>query len=239
MRTIGVIGGMSHVSTALYYERMNAEVRRRLGGLHSAQVVIWSVDFAEIAALQSAGRWDEAGRVLADAARRLEAADAEAIVIATNTMHKVANQVAAATTLPLIHIADATAEKIVAGGFRRPGLIATAFTMEQDFYLGRLRERFGLDPIVPEAADRADIHRIIYDELCKNVVREPSRTVYEAVAERLVAADADCLILGCTEVTLLLGPGNVSVPVFDTTAIHADAAVDFALSGAASAAAAA
>jgi aspartate racemase len=239
MRPVGLIGGMSSVSTALYYDRMNAEVRRRLGGLHSMECVIWSVDFAEIADLQATGRWDEAGRRLADVAQRLEAAGAQAILLATNTMHKLADEIDAATELPLIHIADATAARIVAAGWKRPGLIATAFTMEQAFYTGRLRGRFGLEPIVPEAKDRADVHRIIYDELCKNVVLDSSQTLFESVASRLVANGADCIILGCTEVTLLLGEGNVSVPVFDTTAIHAAAAVDFALEGAAQAVAAA
>lgn len=239
MKTIGVIGGMSCESTALYYARMNAEVRRRLGGLHSVEALIWSVDFAEIAALQSAGRWDDAGRRLADIAQKLEGAGAEALVLATNTMHKVADAITRAVSIPLLHIADATAGRIVAGGFKRPGLIATAYTMEQPFYLDRLRAGFALDPIVPEADDRAVVHKAIFEELCRGVVTPESRAVFEAVAGRLVAAGADCVILGCTEVALLLGPDNVTVPVFDTTAIHVDAAVDFALQGAAPAAAAA
>lgn len=238
MKTIGVIGGMSCESTALYYARMNEEVRRRLGGLHSAQCLTWSVDFAEIVALQGEGRWDEAGRRLADIATRLEGAGAEVLLIATNTMHKVADEVSGAVSIPLIHIADATAARIVAAGFARPGLIATAYTMEQSFYRDRLREGFGLDAITPDADDRALVHAIIFDELCRGVITPQSRAAFEAVSRRLVAAGADCLILGCTEVTMLLGADNVSVSVFDTTAIHVDAAVDFALQGAASAVAA-
>lgn len=229
MRTIGLIGGMSAESTALYYGRLNAEVRRRLGGLHSADIVLRSVDFAPVAALQAEGRWDEAGAVLADAARRLERAGAEVILLATNTMHRVIGAVETATALPVIHIADATGTAIRAAGLRRPGLMATAFTMEQDFYTGRLGDRFGLDVRVPETADRARVHAIIYDELCRGVIREESRAEYVAIARRLAEAGADGLILGCTEVGLLLDRADVSLPVFDTVAIHADAAVDFSL----------
>ena len=232
MRTIGIIGGMSAESTALYYSRLNAEARRRLGGLHSAQTLIWSVDFAEIAEMQAQGAWAAAGRKLADVAQRLERGGAEVLILATNTMHKVADQIESAVAIPLLHIADATAQKVVAAGCKRPGLMATHYTMEQDFYKGRMAERFGLDVLVPDEAGRADTHRIIYDELCKGVVSPDSRVRYQAIARELIAAGADSLILGCTEVGMLLNQGNVTVPVFDTTLIHADAALDWVLSDA-------
>ncbi len=228
MKTIGIIGGMSAESTALYYRRLNAEARRRLGGLHSAECVIWSVDFARIEALQARGDWDRAGAELARIAVALEHAGAGVLVIATNTMHKVADTVRHATRVPLIHIAEATAARITAAGLRRPGLMATAYTMEQDFYTGALGAA-GLEPVIPGEADRAETHRIIYDELCRGVVRDDSRRAYEAIARRLIESGADCLILGCTEVGLLLDASNVPAPVFDTTLIHADAALDAAL----------
>ncbi len=204
MRTIGIIGGMSAESTALYYRRLNEEARRRLGGLHSAECVIWSVDFARIEALQATGDWDRAGAELARIGVALEHAGAGVLILATNTMHKVADAVRDATRVPLIHIAEATAGRIRAAGLGRPGLMATAYTMEQDFYTGALRAA-GLEPLVPEAADRAETHRIIYEELCRGIVREESRQAYEGIAARLVEAGADCVILGCTEVGMLLG----------------------------------
>lgn len=229
MQTIGLIGGMSYVSTAHYYARINAEAQRRLGGVSSAEILLWSVDFGPIAEIQKAGRWADAGARLADIARRLEAAGAGLIVVATNTMHKVAHDIEAAVRVPFVHIADATAAAIKARGLKRPGLMATSFTMEDDFYTGRLSDRHGLQAIVPDADDRAETHRIIYEELVKNVVTEASRKSYERIAQRLVAKGADSLILGCTEVAMLLGSDNVSVPVFDTTIIHADAALELAL----------
>jgi aspartate racemase len=228
MKTIGIIGGMSCCSTALYYDRLNAEARRRLGGLHSAECVIWSVDFDRIERLQAAGDWDRAGAELARIAVALEHAGAELLIIASNTMHKVADAVRHATRVPLIHIAEATAAEIVKAALKHPGLMATAYTMEQDFYVGALRAA-GLEPVIPEAGDRAETHRIIYDELCRGVVREESRAAYEAIAARLIGRGADCLILGCTEVGMLLNEDNVPAPVFDTTLIHADAALDAAL----------
>jgi aspartate racemase len=231
MRTIGIIGGMSAESTAHYYARINASVRAERGGLNAAEIILWSVNFAEIAGLQTNGRWAEAGRRLADVARRLEGAGADVIILATNTMHKVAADIEAAIKVPFLHIADATAEAITSAGFKRPGLMATAYTMEQDFYTGRLKARHGLDVVVPDAADRAETHRVIYDELCKGVVREESRAAYQAIAARLIAGGADCIILGCTEVGMLLNAGNVAAPVFDTTLIHADATARFALAG--------
>ena len=228
MKMIGIIGGMSAESTATYYAALNAAVRKQLGGLHSARLLLWSVDFAEIAELQKQGRWEEQGQILAGIARKLEAAGAEAIVLATNTMHKVAAAIEAAIKVPFLHIADATAAAIVAKKLKRPALMATAYTMEQEFYKERL-VRHGLEVVVPEAEDRAEIHRIIYEELCKGIVTEKSRAAYIAIAGRLQAKGADCLILGCTEVGMLLNAGNVPMPVFDTTLIHVEAAVEFSL----------
>jgi aspartate racemase len=229
MRVVGVIGGMSAESSALYYTAINAGVRERLGGVHSAELVLWSVDFAPIAEMQSSGRWDRAADVLVDIARRLERAGADAIVLATNTMHKVAPAIEAAVAIPLIHIADVTARAVLAAGSSRPGFIATAFSMEQDFLVGRLRERFGLDVLIPDAYERTRIHAIIYDELCRGIVTDESRNRLVGVAAGLIERGADGVILGCTEVGMLLSDANVTVPVFDTAALHAAAAVDFAL----------
>lgn len=229
MKVIGLIGGMSCESTAHYYARLNERVRDALGGLHSAEILMWSVDFAPIAQMQADGRWQEAGSRLAAIAKRLEGAGAEVIVLATNTMHKVADAIEAAINIPFLHIADATAEKVRQAGKRRPAIMATRFTMEQDFYTGRLREKFALDPITPDEADRELVHRIIYDELCVGRVSEASQAVYVDVARRLAAKGADCLVLGCTEIGMLLNEGNSALPIFDTTLIHADAAVNFAL----------
>lgn len=229
MKVIGLIGGMSCESTAHYYARMNERVREALGGLHSAEILMWSVDFSPIAAMQAEGRWQEAGERLADIGRRLETAGAEVIVLATNTMHKVAGAIEGAIGIPFLHIADATAEKIRSSGKRRPAIMATRFTMEQDFYTGRLREKFGLDAITPEEADRALVHQIIYDELCLGRTTEASRAAFVDVARRLRERGADSLVLGCTEVGMLLNEGNSPLPIFDTTLIHADAAVNFAL----------
>lgn len=230
MKTIGIIGGMSAESTALYYRRLNEEARRRLGGLHSAECLVWSVDFARIEPLMAQGEWERTGEELGRIAAALERAGAELLILATNTMHKVADAVRRATGLPLIHIAEATAARIVAAGLKRPGLMATAYTMEQEFYTGALKAA-GLDPVVPGPEDRVETHRIIFEELCRGVVRPESRRAYEGIAARLMEAGADCLILGCTEVGLLLDESNVPAPVFDTTQIHADAALDAALAG--------
>ena len=227
MRPIGILGGMSWVSTAHYYAALNRMVAERMGGLHSARILLHSVDFAPVARMQAEDDWQGAGEVLAEAARGLERAGAGLILIAANTMHLVADQVAAAVDLPLIHIADATAEAIAAAGLRRPGLIATAYTMDRRFYRDRL-EAAGLDPVLPDAATRAEIHRIIFDELVRDEIRESSRRAYEDAAVGLVAAGADCVILGCTEVGLLLNAGNVAVPVFDTVEIHCRAALEAA-----------
>ncbi|MEM9781071.1 MAG: aspartate/glutamate racemase family protein [Pseudomonadota bacterium] len=230
MKTIGLIGGMSAASTALYYDRLNAGVRQRLGGLHSAEIIMRSLDFAPIAEMQAAGDWAGAGALLNREALRLQHAGAAMLLLATNTMHKVVDRMMAGVAVPLIHIAHATASALIAAGHRRPALMATAYTMEQDFYLDGLRHH-GLSPLVPDGPDRAETHRIIYDELCQGTITAESRKAYEGIAERLAVAGADSLILGCTEVGLLLSAENAALPVFDTTAIHCDAALDLALKG--------
>ncbi|WP_327130798.1 aspartate/glutamate racemase family protein [Streptomyces sp. NBC_01343] len=229
MKTIGLLGGMSWESTAEYYRLLNELTRDRLGGLHSARCVLYSVDFAEIERLQTEGRWAEAGEVLAAAAQRLEAAGADLVLICTNTMHKVADRVQAGISVPLLHLADATADAVKAAGLTRVGLLGTAFTMEQEFYRGRL-EASGLEVRVPDTEGRALVHRVIYEELCLGIVREESRTAYQHVIEGLVAAGAQGIILGCTEIELLIGAGDSPVTVFPTARIHAEAAVGAALS---------
>lgn len=228
MKTIGILGGMSAASTQHYYKRLCDQARARLGGLHSPELLIRSVDFAPIAQMQADGDWAEMGARLNHEARALERGGAELLVLATNTMHKLSDEMMTGVSIPMLHIADATAAAIVEAGLTRPGLMATAFTMEQSFYTDRLRAA-GLDPLIPGAEDRAETHRIIYDELCRDVTTERSRETYEAVAQRLADSGADCLILGCTEVGMLLGSDNVSVPVFDTTLIHCDRALEAAL----------
>ncbi|WP_055589639.1 aspartate/glutamate racemase family protein [Peterkaempfera griseoplana] len=230
MRTIGLLGGMSWESTAEYYRLLNEFTRERLGGLHSAKCVLYSVDFAEVERLQAAGAWEEAGALLAEAARSVESAGAELLLICTNTMHKVADQVAAAVDVPLLHLADTTAEAVRAAGLRRVGLLGTAFTMEQDFYRGRLAGH-GLEVLVPEAEGRSTVHRVIYEELCLGVVREESRAAYRAVIRDLVDAGAEGIVLGCTEIELLVRAEDSPVPVFRTARLHAEAAVAAALAG--------
>jgi aspartate racemase len=229
VKRIGLLGGMSWESSIEYYRFVNEVTRDRLGGLHSADCVMRSVDFAEIEELQRTGAWDDAGRRLADEARALEGAGAELIVLCTNTMHKVADAIVEATDVPLVHIADTTAHAIRAAGLERVGLLATAYTMEQDFYVGRLRDRHGLQVIVPEDDERALVHRVIYDELCVGVVRDESREGYRAVMRRLVERGAQAILLGCTEIELLVGPDDAPVPTFDTTRLHAERAVELAL----------
>ena len=232
MNVIGLIGGMSWESSAEYYRVINEAVRDRLGPLYSAKSLMYTVNFHEIEQMQHAGRWDDAAAVLADAAVRLERGGADCVVICTNTMHKLAEQVEAEVEIPLIHIADATAQKIRAKGMKRVGLLGTAFTMEQDFYRGRLEERFGLEIIVPGAAEREVVHRVIYDELCQGKVLPESKTQYVEIMDELVKRGAEGIILGCTEIMLLIGQEDSPVPVFDTTTLHALAAVEFALEGA-------
>lgn len=228
MRTLGLIGGMSWESTIPYYRILNERVRQRLGGLHSAKLLLHSVDFADIEALQRADDWDAAGAILADAARGLRAAGADAIVVCTNTMHLVAPQIEAAVDLPLLHIADATAARIRAAGLSRVALLGTRFTMERDFYRHRI-EIAGIGVIVPEAAQRDVVHRVIYEELCLGRILDTSREAYRAIIADLVARGAQGVILGCTEIGLLVGEGDAPVPLFDTTRIHAEAAADWAL----------
>ncbi len=228
-RLLGVLGGMSWTSTEAYYRLLNTGIADRLGGLHSARLVIHSVDFDEIATLQHAGDWGTTAEILADAARGLAAAGAEGLLLATNTMHKVAERVERAVGLPLLHIADGTAEAVTRAGLSRVGLLATAFTMEETFYVDRLA-RHGVEGIVPEAADRAHVHRIIYDELVRDVVHDDSRERYREVMAALVARGAEGIILGCTEIGLLVGPRDTTVPTFDTAELHAAAAVDWMLS---------
>jgi aspartate racemase len=229
MKTIGLIGGMSWESTLPYYREINERVRTRLGGLHSARIVLYSVDFHEVERMQHAGQWHEAGELLAGTARAVAAAGADFIVLCTNTMHKVAPQIEAAVDIPLLHIADATAAEIGKAGLRKVGLLATGFTMEQDFYRSRLRDWHGIDVIVPEAEERALVHRVIYDELCVGVIRDDSRAAYRQIIAGLVRRGAEGIIFGCTEVGLLVSAADAPVPVFDTTAIHAERAVEFAL----------
>ncbi|MDU0313117.1 aspartate/glutamate racemase family protein [Phycicoccus sp. M110.8] len=228
MRLLGVLGGMSWTSTAEYYRLLNHGVASRLGGLHSARIVLHSVDFEPVAAMQHDGNWNGTAHVLVEAARGLERAGAEGLVLATNTMHKVADQIQAATDIPLLHIADATAARIRADGVSSVALLATAFTMEEDFYIGRLRAR-GLEVITPGAAERADVHRIIYEELCQDVVLDSSRARFRTVMDRLVRHGAQGIILGCTEIGLLVKSGDASVPLYDTAAIHAEEAVSWML----------
>ena len=228
MRTIGLIGGMSWESTATYYRALNELARERLGGLHSARLLLHSFDFAEIEALQARGDWAGAADAMVDAARRLERGGAECVVICTNTMHKLAPEVSAAVDLPLLHIGDATADAILAAGVRTPLLLATRYTMEQDFYRGRLRER-GIEARIPDADDRTVVHDIIYEELCRGVIDEDSKRAWLEIVAREVEAGADGVVFGCTEVGLLISPEDVSVPAFDTTLLHARAAIDFAL----------
>jgi len=229
MKTIGLIGGMSWESTVPYYRIINETVRAKLGGLHSARCVLWSFDFEEIEQLQHRGDWNELTRQMVDAARAIERAGADFLVICTNTMHKMADDVQAAVDIPLLHIADATADAIRAAGLSKIGLLATRFTMEEDFYKGRLREKHGLDVLIPDEADREVVHEVIYNELCAGHVNEQSRQKYRAIIQRLTEAGAQGVILGCTEIGLLVRPEDSPIPLFDTTPIHARAAVEFAL----------
>jgi aspartate racemase len=227
---IGLIGGMSWESSAEYYRIINREVRKRLGGVHSARTLMFSVDFAEIEQLRHGGDWDKLTEMMQDAALRLVRGGADLVLLCTNTMHRMADAVAASIDIPLLHIADPTAEKIKAVGYGTVGLLGTAFTMEQDFYKGRLRDRFGLDVLVPKPEDRQIVHDVIYRELVVGEIRPKSRAAYRLIIERLVAQGAQAIVLGCTEIMLLVQPEDSPVPLFDTTTLHAIAAVDRALS---------
>lgn len=228
MKTIGLLGGMSWESTALYYQQINKMVHRKLGKLHSAKVIINSVDFEEIATLQAKGLWQEAGAYLAEQALNLEKAGADCILVCTNTMHKIAAQIEDSISIPFLHIADATAKEILSQNIGKVALLGTAFTMEQDFYKARLQD-YGIEVIIPNEADRKIVHSIIYEELCLGVINSDSQQKYIAIVERLIAEGAQGVILGCTEICMLIGELKFSVPLFDTTTIHAKEAVSFSL----------
>lgn len=229
MKTIGLIGGLSWESSIEYYRIINETVRGVLGGLHSASCLMYSFDFQEIETLQHQNDWDEATRRMVTAAQNLEKGGADFVMICSNTMHRMAGEVEAAVSIPLLHIADATGEKIRAAGYQSIGLLATRFTMEEDFYRGRLVERFGLDVLVPEADEREQIHAVIYDELCQGIIKDESRNIYQQVIQNLATRGAEAVILGCTEIGLLIKPQDSVLPTFDTTQIHAEAATEFAL----------
>jgi aspartate racemase len=229
MKRIGLLGGMSWESSAEYYRFVNEAVRKRLGGLHSADCLLRSVDFAAVEELQRTGRWNEAGKLLTAEALALVAGGAELLVLCTNTMHRVADQIAAAVEIPFVHIADTTADAVRAAGLSTVGLLATAYTMEQDFYVGRLERTHGLAVVVPDAEDRRLVHDVIYQELCLGIVKEDSRQAYRRVIGDLVGRGAEGILLGCTEIDLLIGPPDAPVPVFDTTRLHPERAVDLAL----------
>ena len=231
MKTIGLLGGMSWESTAVYYRLINEGVKARLGGLHSAKLVLYSVDFQEIEELQHAADWDEAGKVLAKAAHFLQLAGADFLVICTNTMHKVAPAIEREINIPILHIADATAAVIKGLGIRTVGLLGTRFTMEQDFYTGRLREKHGLQVLIPDENERERVHQIIYEELCLGKVLDESSEEYRRIIKNLVQRGVEGIILGCTEISMLIGQKDSPVPLFDTTRIHAQKAVDWAIEG--------
>ena len=231
MKTIGLIGGMSWESSVEYYRIINEATRDALGGLHSAKSIMYSVEFAEIEALQHAGRWDEAARILVAAAQSLEKGGAEFALICTNTMHKLYDEVQEKIKIPLLHIADATAEVIKAGGFSKVALLGTRFTMEEDFYKGRLIKKYDLEVIVPSTNEREEVHRVIYEELCAGKIMASSRQQYAGIINRIIGQGAQGVILGCTEIGLLVKPEDSSVPLFDTAEIHAKAAVKYALAG--------
>lgn len=232
-QTIGLIGGMSWESTAEYYRIINEETKRRLGGHHNAKSVLVTVDFYDIDRFQQADDWDSLREMMVSASKQLDAAGADFIIICANTMHKVAPAVEAAVSIPLIHIADVTAAAIQARGFRKVGLLGTRFTMAEDFYRGRLKQKFGIDVVVPEAAARAEIHRVILDELCHGKTLDSSRRFYLDEIDKLAAQGAEGIILGCTEIPLLIKPEHSSLPLFDTTQLHAEAAVERSLERAA------
>jgi aspartate racemase len=229
MKIIGLIGGMSWESTVPYYRQINETIRERLGGLHSAKVILYSVDFHDIERLQHDGDWVAAGELLADAAHSLESAGADFLVLCTNTMHRVASAIEAAVRIPLLHVVDPTAAEIKHAGFSTIGLLGTRFTMEQDFYCNRLRERHGLQVLIPKQEDREIIHRVIYEELCLGKIFPESRTEYHRIMAELTAQGAEAIILGCTEISLLVGQRDSDLPLFDTTVIHARSAAEWAL----------
>jgi aspartate racemase len=228
MKTIGLIGGMSWESTAEYYRIINEAVKKKLGGLHSAKIVMYSLDFEEIEQLQIQGGWDEATDSMVDAAKRVEKAGADFVLICTNTMHKMAQEVEASINIPLLHIADVTAEKIVSSGLKKVGLLGSTYTMEEDFYKGRLIDKYGLGVVVPDEADRQTVNNIIFEELCVGKITSSSREQVKTIIQKLIDQSAQGIILGCTELPSLIKQKDCAVPLFDTTAIHAQAAVDYA-----------
>lgn len=230
MKTMGLIGGMSWESSLEYYRIVNEETKQTLGGFHSAKTILYSVDFAEVEKLQHEGRWEELTDLMIAAARSLENAGAEFILICTNTMHKMADDVQKSIGVPLLHVVDATAEQIRKDGLKKVGLLGTKFTMEQDFYKGRLFERYGVDVVIPDEEERGIIHRVIYDELCLGKINPASKEYFNKIITNLINSGADGIILGCTEIPLLVKQKDISIPVYDTTDIHAKAAVAFALS---------
>ncbi len=229
MKTIGLLGGMSWESTIEYYRVINETVKEKMGGLHSAKCILYSVDFAEIEKLQHENRWDQAARLLVQASRSLEIAGADCLVLCTNTMHKLAPEIQQQLSIPLLHIADPTAQKVRSAGLRKVALLGTRFTMEEDFYRGRLERPHGLEVLIPSEADRQIVHRVIYDELCMGIIAAASARHYAQIIGRLIDAGAEGVILGCTEIGLLVKQADYGLPLFDTTRIHAEAAVDFAL----------
>lgn len=229
MKTIGLIGGMSWESTQTYYQLINQGIQTRLGGLHSAKIALQSLDFAEIAQLQKDGDWDAMAHILGEAAERLEKSGADVVMICTNTMHKLAPEVAARLAIPLLHIADATATAMASQGIKKVGLLGTAFTMEHDFYRGHIQDKFGIEVVVPNKVDRDLVHQIIYSELCLGQVKATSKAEYLRIIDALGAKGAEGVILGCTEIGMLIKQKDTEVPLFDTTPIHAAAAVEFAL----------
>lgn len=230
MKTIGMIGGMSWESTVSYYQALNEGIKAELGGLHSAKICLYSVDFSEIESLQHQGKWDETAVILSKAAQSVEAGGADCLLICTNTMHKVAPQIEEQITIPILHIADATAEQLLSDGVTKVGLLGTRFTMEQDFYKRRLVDKFGIEVLVPNEGDRDVIHTVIYSELCQGVVSAESRERYLEVVDRLSSQGAQAVILGCTEIALLINQQHTDIPLYDTTKIHADYAVKWAIS---------
>jgi len=229
MKTIGLIGGMSWESSLEYYRLINQTVQAKLGGFHSAKSLMVSVDFAEIETLQQQARWSEAADLLVRAAQSLEKGEADFVILCTNTMHKAAAEIQAHIHIPFLHIADATAQKIKDTGLKRVGLLGTRFTMEEDFYKSRLSQRYGLEVMIPDGGEREIVHRVIYDELVKGEIHQVSKVQYTDIIERLVRNGAEAVILGCTEIGLLVKDGDCRVPLFDTTRIHAEAAVEYAL----------
>jgi len=229
MKTIGLIGGMSWESTAEYYRIINETVKEKLGGFHSAKMIMYSVDFYEVEEMQNLGQWDDAARLLIEAARKIEKAGAEFGLICANTMHKVFDKVQKSVAIPLLHIADVTAQEIQKRGIHKVGLLGTRYTMEQDFYKDRLQKKYGLKVIIPNERERAVIHRILYNELCLGKIRRISQGHFKRIIARLVAMGAEGIILGCTEIPLLVDKRDYRIPIFDTTELHARAAVDYAL----------